>query len=90
MKRFGPIPICAAVFSLVGLVTGYLAIENLPAQMSSSQRTDLVLLLALGSPLGGAALGIVVGIFAAIFGPHALPPEEDAGNRAVTQPYSRK
>jgi hypothetical protein len=93
MRRFGPIPICAAVFTLVGLLAGYIAIANLPTVRSGFEgnRTDLVLMLAIGSPLGGAALGIVVGIFAAIFGPHALPPEEaDAGNRAVTQPYSRK
>jgi hypothetical protein len=98
MKRSGLIVICAAVFALVGLLAGYLVIANLPALPSrdeyigqASDRVVLISLLALGSTLGGASLGVLVGIFATIFSRDAFPPEGASdGNRTVTQPYSRK
>jgi hypothetical protein len=96
MKRSSLIVICAAVFALIGLAAGCVAIVNLPDlsdpeySVSVSSRTDMVCLLALGSTIGGAALGVVVGIFAAVFGPNVPSEQAGDGNRTITQPYARK
>jgi hypothetical protein len=96
MKRSSLIVICAAVFALIGLVAGSLTIVNLPAladpdySVDVDNRVELVCLLALGSTIGGAALGVVVGIFAAVFGPKVPAEQAGEGTRTIAQPYARK
>jgi hypothetical protein len=71
MNRSMVVIISAAVFSLIGLGAGYLAIANM--SHTGPSRDSFVMVLILGPTVFGAFLGFAIGMVAAFWTP-ADPP----------------
>ena len=100
MKRSTLILVSAVIFALIGLAAGCLAVSNLEPPTESASHSDSgsgagraygVMFVVFLPTLGGACLGLVIGIFAAVVGHFADGPAESlAGDQDATQPYAKK